>query len=348
MLPHTTTSPLLVVILLGIVSNQLDVSHGFAIQQPARSKNNYRHNVGSIRTTTSYLQATSEAQEFETVSSLEAKLSALLQEAIDAHDLESDVDYDDDAEESLVELEKLSILYTRRDNLTLNRTYVDTSAIAGRGLFALCDAKKGDLLTCYPGDALVIVPDDDEDDEFEDEYEDQPNRGARLKKEKQKRKQQKKKKKQDDSDDWTIVWGEHVTMAQEEVEAELQANLRAFTLHAGVGDNNVGIFALPSMDDNPAYLGHFVNDGATKIPMSTKGLSSYMLESSDTANAVHQDILGGVHMVTLAKRDIKKGEEIFVTYGPEYWMEQPDFGNAQDEDMDADINEMSNGKGFGS
>lgn len=287
--------------------------------------------------------ASVEEQEFETVSSLEEKLNEVLEAALSSED----DSIDDDDDESVKELAKLSLLYTRRDNLYLNRTYVDESAIAGRGLFALVDAQKGDLLTCYPGDALVIVPDDDDIDETQDD--------RRSKKRRRRRK--KETSNGNDDDDWTIVWGEHVTMEQEEVEAELQDNLRAYTLHAGVSDNNVGIFALPSMDANPAYLGHFVNDGVTSIPMTSKALSSYMLESSDAANAVHQDILEGCHMVTLARRDIRAGEEIFVTYGPEYWMEQPDFGTEEelesgnessDETADGDADgDMTPGRGFG-
>ena len=52
------------------------------------------------------------------------------------------------------------LLYTRLSDLHLKRTRIGVSSVAGRGIFASCDCKKGDLLTCYPGDALVVIPDE--------------------------------------------------------------------------------------------------------------------------------------------------------------------------------------------
>jgi hypothetical protein len=125
-----------------------------------------------------------------------------------------------------------------------------------------------------------------------------------------------------------ILWGDHV-MQQQQVQnitsMDQQYMLRAVS-------DEWGIVALPDLvvvgghnNDPGAYLGHFANDGVQTPPRCEADLSLYVLESNDRANAVHRP-LEDCHMVTVATRDIQKGEEIFVTYGPEYWMEQPSFG----------------------
>ena len=79
------------------------------------------------------------------------------------------------------------------------------------------------------------------------------------------------------------------------------------------------------------------------MPVAEVDLASYVIESNDLANAMHNDIGDGSHMVTVATRDIRKGEEIFVTYGPEYWMGQPSFGTR----ARTSTSSLSAGRGFG-
>jgi hypothetical protein len=81
----------------------------------------------------------------------------------------------------------------------------------------------------------------------------------------------------------------------------------------------------PSLNDNPAYFGHFANDGAGHIALQSKVgdcggieeiISSYVSESLQLSNARHEPISGGLHLGTVATKDIKNGEEVLVTYGP--------------------------------
>jgi hypothetical protein len=195
------------------------------------------------------------------------------------------------------ETARLSLLYSRLSNIQLDRTQIDNSAVAGRGLYARCDCQKGDLLTCYPGDALVIIPDDE---------------------------------------DWTVLWGDHVAEPGEDIDS-----LLGYIVHV---NDDIGILALPSLDQDPAYLGHFANDGVITIPTTENDLPAYVVESEQKANAMHNDIDGGSHMATIATRDIAKGEEIFVSYGTEYWMEQPSFRYTDDDGVD---DQSSSGRGFG-
>ena len=201
------------------------------------------------------------------------------------------------------ELLRMRILNRRLGGLDLRSARVGPSTVrgAGRGLFAARDCEEGDLLTCYPGDALVLF------------------------------------------DINATIWGEHVDDAHDRSRVDQQYMLRAVR-------DDWGIVALPGLleeKDPGSYLGHFANDGVGSAPTRESDLSSYVLESFDRANAIHQDF-EGCHMVTVATRDIKKGEEIFVTYGPEYWMEQESFVHAGEDDPPPEGGGRgTTGKGFG-
>jgi len=238
----------------------------------------------------------SESEKMDTFSSVSNKL----QQYVD------DRKKDKKEEEDII---RMFLLYTRLTNLVLNRTFVKTSTIHDRGLFAKFDCRKGDVLTCYPGDALIIIPDEEEEE-------------------------------------WTILWGNHVDTATQK-KLNVKEDLLGYIVHA---KNDVGILGLPSLDEDSSYLGHFANDGAVNIPYDEMDLASYMIESEEKANAMHKDIYNECHMVTVATRDIKAGEEIFVTYGPDYWSEQPQFNNDDDDDnyrSSPSLSSSSNGRGFG-
>jgi len=121
-----------------------------------------------------------------------------------------------------------------------------------------------------------------------------------------------------------ITWGSHTNTAMAVLPEEINQD---YMLRAVCED--WGIVALPELhdDDNNddlSYLGHFANDGAVP-PLCESELASYVIESADKANAMHQECQG-CHMVTVVTKDIKAGEEILVTYGPEYWSQNPSFG----------------------
>lgn len=177
---------------------------------------------------------------------------------------------------------QLEILNTRLDNLSLERTYVGSSSIAGRGLFAAVDCPKGTLLTCYPGDGIV----DDEEQE--------------------------------------VFWGDHVPDEMDDGGNHWDADYLMYLTE------EIGLIGLPQLDQDPAYLGHFANDGISKIPQTMQDVfSTYLEESTAQANAREQEILNGCHMALVATRDLAKDQEIFLCYGPEYWIQQAGFGGTQ-------------------
>lgn len=210
---------------------------------------------------------------------------------------------------------KESILGSRLP-LNLNRTCIGTSLVdnAGRGLFATMDCQKDDLLTCYPGDVLVhaSLSDDKEGDEE------------------------------------TFEWGSHVPKSHRMEDIELHSQLSGYILQV---TEDIAVLGLATLDeDNLAYAGHFANDGA-RPPQRESHIASYVLESNEIANAMHISI-EDCHMATIATRDIQQGDEILVTYGPEYWREHASWNfdvEEEEEPYDDDFNLgcESTGKGFG-
>lgn len=88
------------------------------------------------------------------------------------------------------------------------------------------------------------------------------------------------------------------------------------------------IMGLPELDNDTAYVGHLINDGTAKPPEHPDQIEEYLVESQAKANA-ELIPLENLHMVAIATRDIKQDEEIYIFYGPVYWMEY--FGISLDE-----------------
>ena len=230
-----------------------------------------------------------------------------------------------------------TLLSSRFDMPFLNRAMVKESKIegAGRGLFATEDIKEGSVITCYPGDALLCeLPStqEDENEEGEDDvskfdFDDDENEAV----------------------DEVVLWGQHVPINNrwdDDTVFDGSKSNPPLTSYAVTTNDVYSVMGHPELDDNPAYIGHFANDGAGHLayesPDSPRNIdaslelgldtdsdefgvedniAAYVLKSFDVANAMHQPLdEDEFHMVTVAIRDIKKGEEILVTYGPDYWI----------------------------
>lgn len=320
MMPTTWSSKALLVLML-LLNNSGSSSYCLAFVQRAHHHRRLHYSTfvaSSIRPLARYKPISAQAfdstcddddesrprenQRHETLESLADKLYQIAQ--TNSQSAAAAAAAEDNDTKPISQSCRLSLLRTRLDNLTLNRTKLGPSTIvnAGRGLFCACDSNEGDLLTCYPGDALVTAPGPATDGSAAD--------GASGRTE------------------YAVLWGEHVRPSD-----RTEGRLREYMLHAR---DDRGVMGLPSIDADAGYLGHFVNDGGRLL--SQGGFTDYLLESFESANARWDDVQDGSHMVLIATRDLVEGEEIFVTYGPEYWMEQPDFvddgGSIYGEDED--------------
>eukprot|EP00978_Attheya_sp_CCMP212_P043214 scaffold278002_cov50-Attheya_sp.AAC.1 len=252
------------------------------------------------------------------------------------------------------EIARETLLSSRIPELTpiLCSTRLGPSTIpeAGRGLFAARDISKGDVITCYPGDGLLytlplpsqnndnkdqsvddeeafedmeIYDEDEFDTEFEDEFGDMED--------------------EDEEVDEIVIWGEHVdeTIRWDEDAVfdgygsmEDRGGGRPLTEYALEVCDSYTLLGVPDLDANPAYYGHFANDAAGHFAGVSngfgvgveEGLAAYVLESVERSNAKHRP-LEKSHMVTVATRDISEGEEIFVTYGVDYWIEHSAYNH---------------------
>jgi hypothetical protein len=272
------------------------------------------------------------------VSSLKKKLLHLQQEL-----LQDETFSPPQNDLSREEYSRQSILKRRIPNLDNgNNIQILASTIpsGGRGLFCTHPIQAGEVITCYPGDALVVTMSENNDDE------------------------------DDNLAAYSLVWGSHVPPNwQFADDFELWSTSRD-----GDGDDDddnppwtgyvvqvcetYSVLGLPHLDTDLTYAGHFVNDSCRAL--SPKDLSRYVLESQERANARHQQVMG-LHVATVATRPIEPGEEIFVTYGPDYWRDQWTSSNGEVEEESAyytlddeelgyydDEESSSKGKGFGS
>jgi hypothetical protein len=232
-----------------------------------------------------------------------------------------------------------AILSSRLHLPFLHRTKLGPSKIdgAGRGLFAIENIGKGEAITCYPGDAVLyelpLSEEEEEDfdeteDDFEDGYGEEEEEGTET----------------------ICLWGAHVPVTDRWDEDRVfdgTESTSPLTAYAVSVDDHYSIMGHPELDDNPAYFGHFANDGAgefafeepnsqnsiraaLELGLDTEeeerlgveaNIAAYVLNSLEVSNAMHRSLVDGLHVVTVATRDIVAGEEIFVTYGPDYWVE---------------------------
>jgi hypothetical protein len=229
-----------------------------------------------------------------------------------------------------------ALLSTRLPLPFLHRTKLGPSKIngAGRGLFAAENIAEGEVITCYPGDALLCeMPslndfNENELNENEEEYEDNFDE-------------------KDEYIDEVVLWGAHVSTndrLDDDAAFDGTESTPPLTAYAASVDDYYSVMGHPSLDDNPAYYGHFANDGAGQLALEKsnspnniqaalelgldteeafsveESIALYVLKSLEVANAKHQSLdVGELHLLTVATRDIEEGEEIYVTYGPDYW-----------------------------
>jgi hypothetical protein len=177
----------------------------------------------------------------------------------------------------------LSMLRARLPSLRLNRCFVGPSGVpaGGQGLFASRNVKEGELITLYPGDALLV---------------------------------------------WNtavvgdssvgVMFGNHVQEMDRNPDRVCTNQARSYELQIRTG---YSIVADPLLVDNPAYLGHMINDGSILLGTDNESRTLYSASTHKRHNA-SVFLMEGCHFATVATKDILKDQEIFVSYGEGYWM----------------------------
>mmetsp|Transcript_17982 Transcript_17982/g.37164 ORF Transcript_17982/g.37164 Transcript_17982/m.37164 type:complete len:334 (+) Transcript_17982:186-1187(+) len=210
-----------------------------------------------------------------------------------------------DNKDKHVELERIrrNLIATRLSDLHLNRCFVAPSSIpgAGLGVFANRRILVGELLTLFPGDALLLWNGSVGDV------------GAGL----------------------GVVLGSNNSNGNNKnvddaAAAQQYSSDKARLYELKIGDKR-SIVGNAQQTAEPAYIGHLINDGCTLTNRSNAARTRYSRESAACCNAVFEDIHQGCHYMVVASKEIQTGEELFASYGEGYWMSRIE---AQEEDKD--------------
>eukprot|EP00980_Cylindrotheca_fusiformis_P007528 scaffold1561_cov129-Cylindrotheca_fusiformis.AAC.20 len=76
----------------------------------------------------------------------------------------------------------------------------------------------------------------------------------------------------------------------------------------------------PNREVSPAWVSQFINDGAIMPDNTESGISVYYKESKLKKNCIHIPFGPSPILATIATKKIKKGEELFTSYGCVYWI----------------------------
>lgn len=167
-----------------------------------------------------------------------------------------------------------------RTPASLNNVVARPSPVHGTGVFATRDIQAGELVTLYPADAIVEVIGGSMGNCVPSEkLQDFCNGSAKKMK-------------------------------------RVLKNQREYRFNV---TDTVGIVGFPKFDQNPAYLGHMINDGA-RANSNLRSVPIYVAVTLKKMNCKFHICKATRHVAVIATRDMKKGEECFVSYGARYWV----------------------------
>lgn len=191
---------------------------------------------------------------------------------------------------SLVIRDKMSSLLSSIFPLNLDSVEVKASSVHGKGVFATKPIKTGEIITFYPGDSANYIPDGNEDKTDHLVICHLSNRVKKL------------------------------TDCENTEETASNFYNKHWEYNCKVSDY-YSITGHPELDKDPNYVGHLIND---RYVCDFKRItpSIYLELSAKRTNAIFKNLKNNTHVSVVARRDIAVGEEIFVTYGIEYWSAQ--------------------------
>ena len=81
-------------------------------------------------------------------------------------------------------------------------------------------------------------------------------------------------------------------------------------------DSKYIIYGEPLMNTDTNYMGHLINEAYK--PLETDSKMDYQINSDNLSNCYFY-IINGLHLVIIAKQNINIGDELLISYGPNYW-----------------------------
>jgi hypothetical protein len=190
----------------------------------------------------------------------------------------------------------LRLLSTRLPDLQLNRCFVKQSNIpnAGNGLFASRNINDGELITLYPGDAVIIRKEQESEDGD---------------------------KKKITPLITNVMFGDHIKIEDRKIDRVLTYESRGYETELNdytsiIGDPNIDIL----LGGNYAYCAHYANDGAFLDDFSLEKREIYYNDTVEKYNSANFIMEEGSHVGMVATKNILKNQEIFLSYGEGYWL----------------------------
>jgi hypothetical protein len=123
-----------------------------------------------------------------------------------------------------------------------------------------------------------------------------------------------------------VVWAQHGTAkggdacamySREQLSVGNQPSIHESSVYQFDIDGHFALFGNPKLTDNPAYLGHMINDG---VRVTDHPLSKLFYVPASAIKRNCEYIVTDLFVVlVVTTRAIKKDEELFSTYGFEYW-----------------------------
>ena len=179
---------------------------------------------------------------------------------------------------------------------------------AGLGLFATKNIKAGSIVSFYPAHALGF--------ELED--------GRQLW--------------LSSNDDDRSHFAANPSSTSSYLHATDQPIFRRKSLLDDIDDSPIYLDANPNRKTDELWVSHYINDGAIVQSNDQKGIEEYYRQTKQRKNSIHLPFGPSPVMATVATKKIKKGEEIFTSYGCVYWLGVLFAGqNSETPDMSSQI-----------
>ena len=208
---------------------------------------------------------------------------------------------------------RMNLLRTRHGNLELDKCRIDVSTIpdAGYGVYATTTIQRNEFITLYPGDAIIQWKHKDHLDPATD--------GGIQ-----------------------IFFGTHIPESERTAAALDNNNFhcknssddskhRIFMNHIPSArgyevrvNDTISVIGDPNRKSDSAYLGHMINDYCTIQGNNTQTeeeiIRQYNIQSIQKSNCKIQVGIDQCHVEIVATRDIASDEELFLSYGSNYWL----------------------------
>ena len=189
----------------------------------------------------------------------------------------------EDGKEIKVDENKVAMLSFMFPPMKVFNVEVRTSVRHGCGVFATQDIPKGSIATLYAPDIVLFLPNGDREKEGHIII---PNLSTRMAK--------------------------HITL---EEACRYSDDFENYIVDV---DDNYSLLGSSDFIEDPSYLGHMVNDSFMYNPKTMKP-ELYTALTNRKSNCLFRNIGDECAVAVIARRDIKMGEELLVTYGIDFW-----------------------------